>query len=131
MGNEILSIVALVVSAIAGMYTAITQSKVNRDRVALDKQVAEAARAAGVTDDLQKFAESLQARVGTLTSRVMELEKQRAEDAKTIQALTVELTEWKIKAAQLESDFADMSEKYECENGKLRKRILELEKGRK
>lgn len=131
MDNEILSIVALIVSAIAGMYTAITQSKVNRDRVALDKQVAEAARAAGVTDDLQKFAETLQARVGTLTSRVMELEKQRAEDAKTIQALTVELTEWKIKAAQLESDFADMSEKYECENGKLRKRILELEKGRK
>jgi uncharacterized coiled-coil protein SlyX len=131
MDNEILSIVALIVSAIAGMYTAITQSKVNRDRVALDKQVAEAARAAGVTDDLQKFAEVLQGRVVTLTSRVMELEKQRAEDAKTIQALTVELTEWKIKAAQLESDFADMSEKYECENGKLRKRILELEKGRK
>lgn len=131
MDNELLSIVALVVSAIVGLYTAVTQARVNREKVELDKQTARAAQAASIVDDLQKFSEVLQGRVVTLTGRVMELEKQRAEDAKTIQALTVELTEWKIKAAQLESDFADMSEKYECENGKLRKRILELEKGRK
>lgn len=131
MEAEILGIVALIISSIVGLYTAVTQAKINHEKVGLEKQAAEATRAASIVDELQKFAEVLQGRVSTLTCRVMELEKQRAEDAQTIQALTVELTEWKIKAAQLEADFADMSEKYECENGKLRKRILELEKGRK
>lgn len=129
--SETISIIALVLSAIAGLYTAVAQSKINQEKIEIDKRAGEAAHAATIVSELQGFAEMLQGRVSTLTCRVVELEKQRAADAQTIQALTVELTEWKIKAAQLESDFAEMSEKYEHESSKWRKRVAELEKERR